>query len=72
MALNADQESYLNDILELFAADPTVCTSWECGFLNDQRERYDEEGPNMYLSPKQFGIVRRIGEQRYGVEFDSR
>ncbi len=58
MALTSDQEERLEEILH--CADSPLLTPWERGFLADLVQRYEEEGEQVIVSSKMWGILLRI------------
>jgi hypothetical protein len=39
---------------------------WDYSFIKDQRERYEEYGATLRLSPKQWSQIRRIHQNQTG------
>lgn len=70
MALKLDQESFLVDLINHIKEDPDPINDWEEGFMADQAERFSKEKSDMWLSGKQMNIVRRIGKNKYGMDWD--
>lgn len=69
MAMSLDQESWLVDLLEHYNSDPDPVSEWEEGFLCDIAERFKEEKSEMFMSGKMMNILRRIGANRYGMDW---
>lgn len=70
MAMELSQESWIIDLLDHFDKDPDpVSQGFETDFLCDIAERFAEEKAEMFVSGKMMNILRRIGEQRYGMKW---
>lgn len=63
MALTDDEGEYFERLLDACAANPDKLSAWETSFMEDQRKRWEEYGHGIRLSPKQWGILNRIGEK---------
>ena len=46
----------------LTAAEGNARTGWEMDFLSDMTERFEQWGDQMFLSPKQEAILKRIAK----------
>lgn len=62
MALTEDYIRWLDDLFTLTDNNPKI-NAWERKFLDDQKERYEEQGAAMSLSPKQRAILMKIEEK---------
>jgi len=60
MALNADEEAWVDGLLDAFAANRNKASEWERGFLDDQAERFEEHAAETRFSPKQWSILDRV------------
>ncbi|MGI9493887.1 MAG: hypothetical protein ACR2QF_15935 [Geminicoccaceae bacterium] len=59
------------DLIDHYNNDPdTVPEGFETNFLTDIAERFKNEKSDMFVSPKMMNILRRIGSQRYGMNWD--
>ena len=65
MSLNLDEQLWMERLLE-FAHGCKRLSAWETKFINDHRERYEEDGAEMHLSPKQREWLVRI-EGKLGI-----
>ena len=63
MGLDLDQQLRLERIVEGVDRNMNRCTAWEVQFIVDHSMRYDEHGPEMRISPKQWAVLRRIEEK---------
>lgn len=60
MAITAEQLSELNDILTDISGEEGKLSDWERGFVSDQLTRVEKYGQSIFLSPKQWAVLRRI------------
>lgn len=60
MAITAEQESFLSDLIERCHAEEEKLNDWEKNFMADQAKRYEEFGAGINFSPKQWEILRKI------------
>lgn len=67
MALNDQEQEYLEAVIDHFTEDPRPCNDWERGFMQDQCERFEEYGNDTRFSPKQWNIIFKIGDL-YGLD----
>ena len=71
-SLPLDKESFLIDLKEFYSNDPDVVPQgFETNFLTNILERFENEGAEMFVSPKMMAIIKRIGEERYGMNWDA-
>lgn len=63
MNLTLDQEEKLRFMLADISDNLETLTRWERDFMNDQIKRYDEHGPTMTLSGKQWAVINKIYEK---------
>ena len=64
-------ESWLIDLIDHYNQDPdSVQEGFETNFLTDIAERFEKEKAEMFVSPKMMNILRRIGSQRYGMDWN--
>ena len=63
MALNADEEAWVQGLIDAFVADPRKVSEWERGFMDDQVKRFEEIAAEIRFSPKQWGILDRVAEK---------
>lgn len=71
MTLKLDQESWLVDLIDHYTQDPDqVAEGFETDFLTDIAEKFENEGSEMFVSGRMMNILRRIGTQRYGMNWD--
>lgn len=66
MALTEDQESWLDSFFSLCDTNNSRLSQWEQNFVRDHKERHEEHGVNMRLSPKQWGILNKIDAKLNG------
>ena len=66
MSLNLDEQLWLERLFEFACINDKRMSNWERGFINDHRERYESEGAEMRVSPKQRGWLIRI-EDKIGI-----
>ena len=66
MTLGLDEQLLLERILEAGDVGLHRLSSWEAQFLVDHSARYEDHGPEMRISPKQWAILTRI-EEKVGV-----
>ena len=68
MPLTEDVEEELRLILGELDSDEArkLMNSWEQGFVSDQASRYDKYGSEIYVSPKQWAILRKLVEKVNG------
>lgn len=72
MALSLEQYEWMSDQIERFDADVrSVARGFEESFLTDLSERFKEEQEQMFLSARMFEILRRIGDQRMGMDWEN-
>lgn len=63
MALDETQLGRLTEILEAAENASGRLSSWENNFIDDTRTRYEEYGPNIKVSSKQWDVLERIYEK---------
>jgi hypothetical protein len=65
-----NQETFLLDLFYHRENDPDVIPfGFEANFIKDMDDRYGEEGVLMFMSGRMMNIIRRIGRERYGMEW---
>ena len=65
-----DHYCWMTDQIYHFRQDSSaVRRGFETSFMTDIAERFEEEGPAMFLSFKMMTILWRIGNQRYGMSW---
>lgn len=69
MALTTNQHDYLFTVLGAVEEHGKKLNNWETGFMENQRESYEEHGENMLLSVKQWQCIDRIAF-KVGVDKD--
>ena len=63
MALSESEAEYLEGLLQAVeSAHVNQLSDWRRGFMKDQRERWEKYGPDIFLSPKQWNILRQVAE----------
>ena len=62
MALSEREDEYLQNVLNAAGEDMAQFNDWERGFLQDQQERYDEYGTDIWMSEKQWGVIDKIAD----------
>lgn len=68
--MNLDKESWLRDLFDLYANDPdAVPEGFEEKFITDIAEKFEVDKSDIFISPKMWNILKRIGEQRYGMNW---
>lgn len=60
MALTPEQLEDLNDLLTGIDGEKDKMSQWEASFIQDQVDRLEKYGQSMFLSPKQWAVIRRI------------
>lgn len=60
MTLTAEENQNLEDMLATIEAEMGALSEWERNFIKDQLERHAKYGADMRLSPKQWGVIRRV------------
>lgn len=66
-----DQESWLVVLFDHFNKDPDVVSDgFETNFMTDVGERFSKEGVEMFVSPKMMNILKRIGTDRYDMDWN--
>ena len=69
--MNTAEESWLVVLLDHYNQDPdAVPEGFETGFITDIAERFEKEGAEMFVSGRMMNIIRRIGQQRYGMDWE--
>jgi len=66
MALDLDQQLWLEALFEEAELRPSKLSEWELNFVDDHRSRYAEHGSEMFLSVKQRDVLERI-EKKLGL-----
>lgn len=66
MALSEDQTKWLDDFFVLCDVGEDRLSQWERNFVRDQRERYEEHGAAISMSPKQWAILNKIDAKLNG------
>lgn len=60
MAISEEYAEKLDVMLSALEADPGAMSQWEQGFIADQRKRLTQYGKEMFLSPKQQAVIKKI------------
>lgn len=63
MPLTLDEEAAFRLLTEEAVAGRSKLNSWEQGFLDDQVKRYGEHQSKIFMSPKQWAMLRKIHEK---------
>lgn len=63
MALSERENDWVESLLQAVAADSGELSDWEKSFMGDQQSRYEQYGAEMFISPKQWGVLRRIANK---------
>jgi hypothetical protein len=63
MALNADEEAWVDGLLARYQDEAKGCSTWEQSFMDDQVKRFTEYGNETRFSPKQWQILDRVAEK---------
>lgn len=64
--LTEDQIKWLTDFFALCDTGHGKLSTWEQNFVRDQKERYEEHGNQMRLSPKQWNVLNKIDAKLNG------
>jgi len=59
MSISEEYSAYLEDLFVLTESHSKI-NSWERKFLDDMKERYEQHGNGMFVSPKQKNILCKI------------
>lgn len=60
MALTQEEESELQLCLDEIHANEDRLTEWEKGFISDMSDRFEKYEQTLFVSPKQWKIIRRV------------
>jgi hypothetical protein len=60
--MSQDETEYLEQLFAAYEAEEGPLSDWERGFMKDQFTRWEKYGEAMVLSPKQWGVLRKIGK----------
>lgn len=63
MAINGDEADKLAEILNALGAHRSQFNEKSRSFIDDMIERWDEHGPNIRVSPKQWDWLNSLMEQ---------
>ncbi len=63
MSLSLDDQFWLERLLEFADANRARLSNWERQFIDDHRQRYEEDGSEMRISPKQREWLVRIEDK---------
>jgi len=63
MTLTDNQEQLLVEMLDTIGANRSRLGSWERTFFDDQAKRYAEHQSRMWLSGKQWAVLRKMYEK---------
>lgn len=66
MSVSAEEFERLNDWLQDIAAARSQLSSWERGFFDDQVQRVEQYGANVYFSGKQWAALKKMYEKVTG------
>ena len=66
MALTEDYVRYLEDLFAACENNASKLNTWEQGFINDQKARYEQYGAELSLSPKQRAVLTKIDDKLHG------
>lgn len=66
MPLSEDYIKWLEDFFAMCDTNSSKLSSWETNFVRDQKERYEEHGAAMSLSPKQRAVLTKIEDKING------
>jgi len=67
MTISTNQGNYLESVITAFELDPGPLNDWEKGFMKNQSERFEQYGNDIFMSPKQWGVINKIADA-YGIE----
>lgn len=68
MAISEEYAEKLDAMLSALEADTGAMNPWEQGFIADQRNRLTQYGKEMFLSPKQQAVIKKIYNAVIGDE----
>jgi hypothetical protein len=63
MALDTDEEAWVEGLLQAYIANPSKASVWERGFMTDQVARWEEHGSETTFTSKQWAILDRVAEK---------
>lgn len=63
MALNPDEEAWVEGLMSSYNEDRGKVSEWERGFMDDQVKRWDEFAAETRFSAKQWAILDRVAEK---------
>lgn len=67
MSLSGAENDFVQDTLQAFSDEPSICNDWEKKFLTDMSERYKKYGNRLYMSASQWEHFERIAEKHYDI-----
>lgn len=68
MAISKEQFERFDSMLSALEADMGALSDWEKGFIGDQIKRVREYRENVFLSPKQLAVIKKIYDATIGDE----
>lgn len=60
MALTSEEEDRMQTYLDTINENTESLTGWETQFISDMTERFEKYSGKMFMSPKQWTVMRRI------------
>ena len=58
-----EEENFCALMEDINNAAATEWTEWEQQFIKDMNERYEKYGAKIFLSPKQWNVLRRLQDK---------
>ena len=62
MPLSQREQDWIEQFFEALDGREKKLSAWAQGFLSDQAERWEKYGKDMFLSPKQWAVMKRAAE----------
>lgn len=66
MALSMDEDAQLTQLLGDLEPEMGGMSQWAQGFLKDQIERHRKYGTEIFMSPKQWAMIRKLHDEHVG------
>lgn len=68
MSLSAEENERLTDMLSALSENLGPLSEWETGFVKDQIERHKKYGAGIFMSAKQWVVLKKIYDAVIGDE----
>ena len=62
MPLTDDENEWVIGLLEAYDGNEKETSEWRRGFMADQIDRHSKYGKDMFLSPKQWNVLKKVAE----------